>query len=168
MELLGVWSLRRVLLAGNSCVMQRAMEDALCALGARVSHAANPLDEEMLSHLLHKGRCACVIVPDLLALHTSAQGRLSSLNMLLSESREAGLPLAMLLAGGKGGETAQLFSQAQGWACGASGDPVSLQCIRHWSDDPDYACLHALTLGARYLSGDHTCTGYFDLAKRTR
>lgn len=168
MELLGGWSLRRVLLAGNACVMLRTMEDALCALGARVSHASDPLDEETLSRLLHKGRCACVIVPDLLALHTSTQSRLSSLNTLLGESREAGVPLVMLLTGCKGDEAAQLLSQAQGWACGASGDPICLQCIRHPGDDPDYACLRALTLGARYLSGERTCTGVFTLAGEER
>lgn len=165
--MLPVWSLRRVLLAGESCAMLRAMHAQLCAIGARPICFSAPFGEEPLCRALHQGRFSCIIVPSLLDLCPGDSGnRLAALNVMLSEAREAGIPLVMLLSGSADRETAQLFSHALGCARGAQGDPVSLQCIRHVQGDPDGTCLGALRLGARFLSGERTCTGMFTLEER--
>lgn len=156
MSLLSEWSLRRVLLAGLPGDMLRAMESQLCAVGARPFHASVPFGEESLSRALQQHRCACVIVPDLLALHPcDPQARLAALDMLLFEAREAGVPLALLLgraAAAHRDETAQLFSLGQGWARGAFGDPVSVLCIRHEDADVHRVCHEALIQGAQFLA----------------
>lgn len=163
---LAAFCLRRVLLAGSPCPMRSAMNAQLHAIGAQTYFAPDPLTEEPLCRTLHKGRFACVIVPELLHLGTgNAQTCLAALDTLLNESREAGVPLVMLLAGQSlhANEIAALFSQALGWSRGISGDPVSVQCIRYDNQQPDAACCEALLLGARFLSGETSCTGYFSL-----
>lgn len=169
MTLLSVWSLRRVLLAGESCAMLRAMQAQLCAIGARPLCFSAPFGEESLCRVLHQGRFSCVIVPSLPDLCPGgAADRLTALSVLLGEAREAGVPLVMLLSPDAGGETAQLFSHALGCASGALGDPVSVQCIRHPGFDPGSECLGALSLGARYLSGERACVGAFTLEGEER
>lgn len=162
--MLGVWSLRRVLLAGLSGSMLASMESQLCAVGARPFHVSSPFSAESLSRTLLNHHFACVIVPDLLTLHTGGpQARLAALNTLLFESREAGIPLVMLLCAypTEGDEAAQLISHALGFSRGACGDPVSVQCILHSGGDVHRICRDALTLGARYLSGERGNTGVF-------
>lgn len=166
MPLLPVWSLRRVLLAGESCAMLRAMQAQLCAVGARPLCLSAPFDEESLCRFLHQGRFSCVILPSLPYLCPGGSSdRLAALNILLSEAREAGVPLVMLLSSKNDDETAQLFSHALGCSLGAQGDPVSMQCIRHTDANAADACLGALELGARFLSGERACTGMFALEK---
>ena len=161
--LLSVFSLRRVLLAGEPSAMLHTMHEQLCAVGARPFCYSAPFDEESLCRVLHQGRFSCVIVPELPSLCPGdPEDRLAALNILLGEVREAGVPLVMLLSTG-GEETVQLFSHALGCASGALGDPVSIQCICHAPDDPQGACFGALALGARFLSGERTCTGAFTL-----
>lgn len=163
--MLSVFSLRRVLLAGEPCPMLRTMHAQLSSIGARPFCLSAPFSEEALSRILHQGRFSCLMVPSLLMLCTGDEAdRLGALNMLLGEVREAGVPLVMLLGSDAGNETAQLFSHALGWAAGALGDPVSVQCIRHAASDPQDACLGALELGARFFSGEHACVGVFTLA----
>ena len=162
--LLSVFSLRRVLLAGEPGAMLRAMHIMLCADGARPFCLSAPFDEESLCRVLHQGRFSCVIVPDLSSLCPGdSAARLAALNTLLGEAREAGVPLVMLLSPSAGDETAQLFSHALGCAAGAQGDPVNVQCICHAPGDPQSACFGALALGARFLAGERTCTGAFTL-----
>ena len=158
--MLGIWSLRRVLLAGMPDDMLRAMEAQLCALGARAFQAS--CDTESLSRTLQQQRSACVIVPDLFALGPCS--RIDALNTLLFEAREAGVPLVMLLSrmhAAHDGETVRLFSHALGFSRGAFGDPVSVQCIRY--KNTQAACRESLMLGARFLSGERSCTGVFTL-----
>ena len=165
MSLLGVWSLRRVLLPSLPGDMLHTMKSELHAVGARPSHVSVPFDEESLSRALQR-RSACIIVPDLLAYDPKI--RFEALNTLLFEAREAGVPLVMLLcpiSAAHDGETAQLFSHALGFARGAFGDPVSVQCIRHSGGDLQCICRDALTLGARFLAGEHACTGIFTLTQ---
>ena len=166
MPLLSNWSLRRVLLAGESSSMLRAMHAQLCMLGARPICLSAPFGEETLSRILHQGRFSCIIAPSLPALCPGDScDHLAALNILLGEAREAGVPLVMLLSGSD--ETAQLFSHALGCASGAQGNPVSVQCIRHSAgDDASAACLGALELGARFLSGERACVGMFTLEGR--
>ncbi|MBR5302025.1 MAG: hypothetical protein IKU38_04250 [Clostridia bacterium] len=163
--MLNNWSLRRVLLAGESSEMLRTMDAQLCAAGARPFHTSAPFCEEALSRMLQQRRCACVIVPDLLALDThDPQARFDALDMLLGEIREAGVPLAILLYrinASHDSEAAQLFSHAAGWAHGMFGDPVNIQCIRYAAADIRRVCLDALMLGARFLAGETACTGIF-------
>ena len=167
MPQLAVFCLKRVLLSGSPCPMRSAMDAQLYAIGARTYFAPEPPTEEPLCRMLHEGRFSCVIVPELLRLGAGGtQARLTALNTLLSETREAGVPLIMLLAGQStqhADESAALFSQALGWARGAAGDPVSVQCIRHANRHPKTVCREALLLGARFLAGDTACTGYFSL-----
>jgi len=167
--LLNVWSLRRVLLPDLPGEMPRTMEMQLCAVGARPVHASVPFSEESLSLALQRQRCTCVIVPDLLALHTGdPSARFDALNTLLFEAREAGVPLVMLLGSicsMHDEESAQLFSHALGFVRGAFGDPVSIQCIRHNGCDLQRICRDALMLGARFLSGERSCTGVFTLER---
>ena len=164
---LAAFCLRRVLLSGSPSPMRCAMNAQLYAIGAQTYFAPDPPTEEPLYRTLHKGRFACVIVPELLCLTTGGtQARLAALDTILNESREAGVPLVMLLAGHSpphAHETAALFSQAMGWARGVSGDPVNIQCILHANQHPETACRDALLLGARFLSGDTSCTGLFSL-----
>lgn len=164
---LSVWSLRRVLLAGSACPMRSAMEAQLRAIGARSASAA--LAEEPLCRTLHEGRYACIIAPDLHKLCPGdTQARLIALGMLLGEAREAGVPLIMLLCAASHQECAPLFSHAQGWACGACGDPVSVQCIRHSGGDAQRICRQALELGARFLAGETGYAGVFTLENEER
>lgn len=155
-----------MLLAGESCAMLRAMQAQLCSAGARPLCYSAPFCEESLCRVLHQGRFSCIIVPSLPDLCPGDSGdRLAALNVLLGEAREAGVPLVMLLSGSHDDETGQLFSHALGCACGAFGDPVSVQCIRHLPCDPQSACLDALDLGARFLSGERACVGLFTLTQ---
>lgn len=163
---LSLWSLRRVLLSGNPCPMRSAMGMQLRALGARVRLAPDSPTEETLSRLLHEGRYACVIIPDLAQICAGdVQAGFAALNMLLSEAREAGVPLAMILCAASCAERAPLFSHAQGWAQGTCGDPISVQCIRHDGGDMQGICQHALALGACFLAGETDCTGVFTLGE---
>lgn len=161
------WGLQRVLLAGLSGPMLSAMESLLCAAGARIRHARIPLCGESISRQLHEGRYACVIVPDLSALAPGGtHACFSALDLLLGEAREAGVPLAILLASSSTPDAAQLFSHAMGWAQGMFGDPVSVQCIRHTGKNAPSVCHQALALGARFLAGEHACTGVFAAAEQ--
>lgn len=160
--MLSIWSLRRVLLAGLPGSMLRAMESQLCAIGARPLRASIPLCEESLSSALHEGRYTCIIVPDLLALlKDNAQTRVAALNTLLGEAREAGVPLSILLCPSSAPDAAPLISHAQGWARGAFGDPVNVQCILYTGENTEAICREALMLGARFLAGEQACTGVF-------
>lgn len=167
MPLLDIWSLRRVLLAGRSSDMLRTIESQLRAIGARPFQLSVPFGEESLSRALQQRRCASVIVPDLFTLHGhDSQARLTALDMLLGEAREAGVPLVMLLcrlSAVREAEAAQLFSHALGWARGTFGDPVNIQCFRCIGRDIRPLCQEALTLGARFLAGETSCTGIFTL-----
>lgn len=166
---LSVWSLRRVLLAGDSGAMLRAMHAQLSAVGARPVFFSAPFSEEALCRALHQGRYACIIIPDLLKLCPGdPQARLAALNMLLGEAREAGVPLVMLLGAASCAECAPLFAHALGCAMGAQGDPVSVQCIRHAASDAKDACLGALELGARFLAGETDFVGVFALGDEAR
>jgi len=163
--LLGVWSLRRVLLVGESSGMLSAMHAQLTAVGAR-PHVALP-DEEFLFRVLHEGRYSCVIVPSVLHLCAGdADARFAALDTLLLETREAGVPLAMLLSrhcAQPNDEAACLFSHALGWARGAFGDPVNVQCIQYRHADLRHASRDALARGARFLAGERTCAGLFSI-----
>ena len=161
---LSQWSLRRVLLAGSPCPMRSAMQAQLCAVGARVSPAPDPPAAEPLCRALHEGRYACIVIPDLAQLCAGgAQARLAALNMLLGEAREAGVPLVMILCAACDKECAPLCSHALGFAHGACGDPVSIQCIRHGGGALQRICRDALALGSRFLAGETGCTGIFTL-----
>lgn len=164
---LSLWCLRRVLLAGDDGCMLRAMHSQLRAIGARPACAPRPIAAESLFRVLHEGRFSCVIVPDLLHLGTGDE-QLAALDTLLGESREAGVPLVMLLARHtphQAAGIAALFSHAQGWAHGAFGDPVSVQCIRYSGTNRNSVCCQALRLGARFLAGEQDSTGVYTITE---
>ena len=169
MPSLSVWSLRRVLLVGSASPMRSAMEAQLRGIGARIQPAPDPLTEEALCRTLHEGRYACIIMPDLPTLCPGdSQARLAALNMLLGETREAGVPLVMMLGEASWAECAPLFAHALGCAMGAQGDPVSVQCIRFSGGDTLHICRQALELGARFLAGETGCVGVFTLGDEDR
>lgn len=164
-QILPAWRARRVLLAGGESRFMCAMDAQLTEIGARPVRVSFPADCETLCRRLHEGRFACVIVPDLARLCTgNAQDRMSALDMLLGEAQEAGVPLAILLSSLT--EDAPLLRRAEGFMHGACGDPVSMQCILHAGGDTSIVCSEALLLGARFLAGEQSCTGVFDLRKR--
>lgn len=217
------WRARRVLLLGGTDCLTLFMHTLLEELGARPARLSVPCEAQTLERALHEGRIACVIVTRLHALcEGTAARQLHALDALLTEIREAGVPLTILLSDEgvyrcsqrswyareedlPGGETrggliqSLLQLYADGAGRGLLGDPVSVQCVRHlpclgcghpavapaedWcralDEDrpldvthpgaqgvflhPLDVCCGALLLGARYLSGDRTCTGFFNL-----
>lgn len=164
-QILPAWRARRVLLAGGESRFMRAMEAQLAEIGARPVRVSFPADCETLCLRLHEGRFACVIAPDLSQLYPgNEQDRMAALDMLLGEAQEAGVPLVMLLSSLT--EDAPLLRRAEGFMHGACGDPVSIQCVLHAGSDTSLVCSEALLLGARFLTGEQSCAGVFDLRKR--
>jgi len=222
-QLHAAWRARRVLLVGGTDRATLFMQTLLDELGAKAARLAPGFQAEILHRALTEGRVSAVIVP---CMRTLAQGsvmeQLSTLITLLLESREAGIPLVILMsdesvyrAAGHpwhaqesdpiGGETPQGLIQsildlyADGVSRGLCGDPVSTQIVRHlpclgfghpavrqysaWCgaaasggaievQHPSFSgvfihpldvCCGALLLGARFLLGDTSCIGAFNL-----
>ena len=169
---LPAWRGRRVLLAGDDGAMTCAMHVLLAEIGARPTGIPVCSDSETYYRELMAGRGVCLIAPDMNALAAQHPARrFTAMQDMLSEARETGAPLTMLMARredvstAKGQALSHLVVQAQS-AAGLRGcDPLSLQWIWGESADEREACLHALALGARYLMGDHSCLGFFSPEK---
>ena len=222
-QLHAAWRARRVLLIGGKDRAVLFMQTLLDELGAKTARLAPGFHAETLHRSLTEGRVSAVIVP---CMRTFKQGcvttQLSALITLLSEAREAGVPLVILMSDENvyrafyhpwhaqetdpiGGETPQGLIQsildlyAGGVSRGLCGDPVSVQIMRHlpclgcghpavaqysaWCEaaenndalevqhpglqgvfvHPLDVCCGALLLGARFLLGDTSCTGAFNL-----
>ncbi len=148
------WRARRVLLAGEDTLLTRFMQTMLLELGARPARIPPMAERDRLARALTDGRVACLIVPSLRALSGALDAQLRALDALLSEAREAGVPLALLLSDENvyraierpwyaregdpiGGETREgLFQSilqlfAEGVSRGLLGDAVSVLCVRH-------------------------------------
>ena len=171
--LLPAWRGRRVLLAGDDGVMTCAMHALLGDIGARPARVPICSDSEAYFRALMAGRGVCLIAPDLNALAEHAPSRrMTAMRAMLSEARESGAPLTMLLARQEDVSTAQgqalahLAAQAQSIACLHQHDSLALQWIWHENTDEKAACLRALLLGARYLMGDYGCLGFISSEKK--
>ena len=163
-HLLPAWRGRRVLLACGTREPPCAMHILLEEIGARPARVDICCGSETLCRALHAGRGICMIVPELsVLLHLQPAAQLAALATLLSEAREAGTPLVMLLAGRTDAHQehmlTRLLSYADDFSHGLYGDPVSIQCIRHNGALTRTVCLEALAHGARYLLGDRAYTG---------
>lgn len=157
------WRARRVLLIGGTDRPSLFMQTLLDELGAKTLRLSPGFQTETLHRALTKGRVSAVIVPCMrLLAQGSAIEQLSALMTLLSEAREAGVPLVILMsdenvyrASGHpwhvresdpiGGETPQGLIQsildlyADGVSRGLCGDAVSVQIMRHL---PCLGCAH--------------------------
>lgn len=157
------WRARRVLLIGGTDRPSLFIKTLLDELGAKTLRLSPDFQAETLHRALTKGRVSAVIVPCMrLLTQGSMIEQLSALITLLSEAREAGVPLVILLsdenvyrASGHpwhvqetdpiGGETPQGLIQsildlyADGVSRGLCGDSVSVQIIRHL---PCLGCTH--------------------------
>lgn len=163
-HLLPAWRGRRALLVCNQDPMSHTMHTLLDEIGARPAHACPASDSETLCRALLSGRGTVMIVPSMHTLLALPQP-LSALRTLLCEAREAGTPLVMLLAI-QSPDTPVLTSLmrcADEFCRGVHGDAVSIQAIWHAELPARDACIRALALGARFLSGDLSCTGIFSL-----
>lgn len=222
-QLQAAWRARRVLLVAGADRFGLFMQALLTELGAKPARIPAHADAQTLCRALSSGRISAVIVP---AAHALAPGgvaaQLGALITVLSEAREAGVPLVMLLSDAAvyragayarpaqegdpiGGDTPDGLIQsvlqlyAEGVSRGLAGDAVSTLIVRHM---PCLACGHPLTaqysvwcraldenetipvshpgmqgvflhpldvacgallLGARFLSGDTSLTGAFNL-----
>lgn len=170
--LLPAWRGRRVLIAGDDGAMTCAMHALLSDMGARPARIPVLSDSETYFRALMAGRGVCLIAPDMNALAEQAPARrLTAMQAMLSEARESGAPLTMLLAGREDVSTAQgqalvhLAAQVQSAACAHRHDALALQWIWHDGLGEHTACRRALLLGARYLLGDYSSLGFFSLEK---
>ena len=154
-QLHAAWRARRVLLIGSTDRTTLYMQALLRELGARSALLAPGFQPETLHRALTKGRVSAVIVP---CMRLFAQGsiteQLAALIALMTEVREAGIPLVILMSDENiyraeghpwhaqendpiGGETPDGLIQSilDLYACGVSrglcGDPVSVQIVRH-------------------------------------
>lgn len=163
-HLQSAWQARRVLLVGSADRSSGFMQALLDALGARPARIPATTDSETLCRAMQDGRISVVILP---SMHALAPGegltaQLHALLVLLSEAREAGIPLVMLLSDENvyrrdtqpwllsescplGGETAEGLAQsllqllAEGVSRGLLGDAVSTLIVRHM---PCLGCGH--------------------------
>ena len=154
-KLNAAWAARRVLLVGGHDRMTLFVQSLLAALGARPARIPPSSGAETVCRALTAGRVGALIVPSLptLAPALDEAGQLSVLAMLLSEAREAGVPLTLLCsavnvyrAGRRpwyareedltGGETREGLAQsllqlyADGVSRGLCGDAVRILCVR--------------------------------------
>lgn len=154
-KLTAAWRARRVLLIGEADVQALYTEALLLALGARPARIPPDARAQTLNRALCTGRISAVIIPSAhaLAQEGSLSAQLSVLHLILSELREAGVPLCILCShedvyapGGDawqaeepaplGGRTREGLYQAilqlyaDGFSRGLLGDPVSTLICR--------------------------------------
>jgi len=154
-QLHAAWRARRVLLIGSTDRTTLFMQTLLDELGAKTARLAPGFHTEILHRALTQGRVSAVIVPSMRRLaHGGLIEQLSAHITLLSEMREAGTPLVILMSDESvyraaehpwhaqendliGGETPQGLIQSildlytDGVSRGLCGDPVSAQIMRH-------------------------------------
>ena len=154
-KLNAAWTARRVLLVGAHERMTLFYEALLLALGARPARIPPSSGAETICRSLTSGRVSALIVPSLPALAPALPeaGQLAALERLLTEAREAGVPLTLLCSDVNvyrarrrpwyareedpiGGETREGLAQsllqlyADGVSRGLCGDAVRVLCVR--------------------------------------
>lgn len=155
-HLLTGWRSRHVLLVGGTDVLTLAMTAVLEAAGAKCARIPAGASSEMLCRAMTSGRIGAVIAA---RAHALAPGldpaaHLSALRVLLTEAREAGVPLVMLCSDAPvyraarppapleetdaiGGQSEEGLVQsllqlyALGVSQGLAGDPVRTLVLRH-------------------------------------
>lgn len=152
--LLSAWRARRVLLIGGPDAQLCSIRALLSALGARPSCIPADSGAAALNRAMREGRVSAVIIPSAHALRTDGSlfDQLHTLDLILRETREAGIPLLLLCSHGDvylpqdapaqedapiGGRTREGFIQsalqllARGYSRGMMGDPVASIICRH-------------------------------------
>lgn len=163
-KLSAAWRARRVLLIGRPDPQNLTMQALLHALGARPARIPPDVGAHTLCRALHSGRIGTVIIPSAHALAEPGDlfTQLRTLHMLLTETREAGVPLTLLcsdedvyaahgapwqasesdaLGGRTQGGLFQSILQlyADGFSRGLLGDPARVITVRHL---PCLSCDH--------------------------
>ena len=137
------WRGRRVLLVGGENGLCDAMKAMLTEIGARATCARTDADAQTLCRALGKGRTSAVLL-----LEEPKKGSLPERTAtLMTETREAGVPLFMLLSDVR---SSPIQTAALGVSRGLLGDPVRTIILRRGADcrmqDVVYG---ALLLGVR-------------------
>lgn len=155
-QLMQVWRARHVLLVGGTDVLCACFQALLTELGARPARIPPSASSETLCRSMTSGRISAVIVPRAHALtpEKDAARQLFASDALLTEVREAGIPLLILCSDAPvyraqprpwlaeeddalGGQTREGLLQslvqlyAEGAARGLLGDPVNALIVRH-------------------------------------
>ena len=154
-RLTAAWRLRRVLLIGGTDAQNQYTQALLESLGARPARIPPDARAHTLNRALCAGRIGAVIIPSAHALCAeSLHKQLSALHLILSEIREAGVPLTILCshedvyapqgASWQAEETAPLGGRTQeglfqsilqlyadGFSRGLLSDPVPTIIVRH-------------------------------------
>ncbi len=140
------WRGRRVLLVGGENGLCDAMKAMLTEIGARATCVGTDADAQTLCRALGKGRTSAVLL-----LEEPKKGslpeRMAALLTVMTETREAGVPLFMLLSDVR---SSPIQTAALGVSRGLLGDPVRTIILRRGADcrmqDVVYG---ALLLGVR-------------------
>lgn len=152
----GAWRARRVLLIGGTDLQTRFTDALLTELGAKTARLPPSAARDTLFRALSTSRVSAVIVPCAHALSSSCDpfAHLRALDTLLTEIREAGIPLTLLCSheyvyrpqlrawsareeDATGGVTREGMIQAllqlyaDGVSRGLSGDAVRVMILRH-------------------------------------
>ena len=155
-QLTQVWRARHVLLVGGTDVLCACLQALLTELGARPARIPASASSETLCRAMTAGRISAVIVPGAHALspQRDAPHQLAAIDALITEVREAGVPLLILCSDAPvyraqarpwlaeeddalGGQTREGLIQslvqlyAEGAARGLLGDPVNALIVRH-------------------------------------
>ena len=140
------WRGRRVLLVGGENGLCDAMKAMLTEIGARATCAGTDADAQTLCRALGKGRTSAVLL-----LEEPKKGslpeRMAALLTVMTETREAGVPLFMLLSDVR---SSPIQTAALGVSRRLLGDPVRTIILRRGADCrmQDVVC-GALLLGVR-------------------
>ena len=137
------WRGRRVLLVGGENGLCDAMKAMLTEIGARATCVGTGADAQTLCRALEKGRTSAVLL-----LEEPRKGSLSERTAaLLTETREAGVPLFMLLSDVR---SSPIQTAALGVSRGLLGDPVRTIILHRGKDCRMQDIVYgALLLGVR-------------------
>lgn len=140
------WRGRRALLIGGENGLCGAMKSMMAQIGVRETCVGMDADAQTLCRALGKGRTSAVFL-----LEEPKKGslpeRTAALLTMMTETREAGVPLFMLLSDLR---SSPIQTAALGVSRGLLGDPVRTIILRHKTDCrvQDVVC-GALLLGVR-------------------
>ena len=140
------WRGRRALLIGGENGLCDAMKAMLTEIGARATCVGTDADAQTLCRALGKGRTSAVLL-----LEEPKKGglpeRTAALLTMMMETREAGVPLFMLISDI---QSSPVQTAALGVSRGLLGDPVRTLILRHRTDCRMQDIVYgALLLGAR-------------------
>ena len=124
------WRGRRALLIGGENGLCGAMKEMMTEIGARTTCVRMDADAQTLCRALGKGRTGAVLL-----LEEPKKGglpeRTAALLTMMMETREAGVPLFMLISDI---QSSPVQTAALGVSRGLLGDPVRTLILRHRTD----------------------------------